>query len=355
MEKIIKKVLKKIECDNYKAYIVGGYVRDKLLNKKTLDIDICTNAKIEYLENIFKGRKTRFNSIIFKIKKYNFCITTFRKEKNYINRKPKEIICIDNLEEDLLRRDFRINTICLDKNNHLIDLLGGINDIKNKKITLVGNSIKLKEDPLRILRAIRFATVLDFDLDNDLKESIIKYKNCIKELSLYRIKSELSLILKSKNYQKGLKLLEELELNKILNLEFKNIIYTNNLLGMWAQIDEFSKFPFTKIEKNNIVKIREILDYGKIDKKVLYNYGLDLSLTSADILKINPKKVKEIYKSMKIKKRSDLKISFKEIKENLDINNDEIQHYEKVLIDLILDNKLENNKKKIILYLDSCK
>ena len=113
------KVLKKFENKGFMAYIVGGYVRDRILGIKTLDVDIATNATPQEIMSIFKDTvlpNEEYGAVTLYIKNYRFEITTFRKEIRYLNnRKPVEIEYIDNLLDDLMRRDFRMNTLCIDK------------------------------------------------------------------------------------------------------------------------------------------------------------------------------------------------------------------------------------------------
>ena len=173
------KLLKEISDFGYEAYIVGGYPRDIKLNRKTTDIDICTNATPMELINIFpdaEAMDSEYGSIVKTIEKVKFEITTFRKEIEYSgNRRPTKIEYIDRLDEDLLRRDFTINTMCIDKDGRDIDLMGANKDLEARIIRMVGDpKTRLKEDVLRILRAVRFATVLNFELDNNLKIYIKK-------------------------------------------------------------------------------------------------------------------------------------------------------------------------------------
>ena len=167
------KFLKTIEDNGFEAYIVGGFVRDYILGIESNDVDICTNAKPSDIRKIFKDKclpNQEYGSVVVIVKNVRFEVTTFRREITYIdNRKPVEFEYIDSLLEDLQRRDFTINTICMDKDKNIIDVLSGKNDILRREINTVGNSFdKLSQDSLRILRAIRFATVLDFKLSSDV-------------------------------------------------------------------------------------------------------------------------------------------------------------------------------------------
>ena len=201
-------VLKIFEDNGYIAYIVGGFVRDYILDRKTLDIDICTNATPKEIIEIFDCVKISdfsYGSVNIVYKKVKFDVTTFRKDIKYEdNRKPIKIKYISNLQTDLLRRDFTINTLCMNSKGEIIDLLNGRVDIENKVIKTVSNPrVKIKEDSLRILRAIRFATILDFDIESKTKKYIIKYGYLLEKLSGSRKKEELTKIFSSVNKEKG--------------------------------------------------------------------------------------------------------------------------------------------------------
>ncbi len=248
MNNDLKKILKILNNNKFEAYVVGGYVRDYLLGIPSNDYDICTNAKEEDIKKIFNVKESNFGSCKIEYKKQLYEITTYRKDVNYLNhRKPEKIEYVDNLKEDLLRRDFTINTICMDKDGNIIDLLNGEKDLQDRIIRTVGNAdAKIEEDALRILRAIRLATILDFSLDQELYDSIKKYGYLVQELSYYRRRKELDIIFTSKNYRHGLKMIKELGLAQYL--EIRTDFERTSLVGIWAQINN-DKYPFTKAEK----------------------------------------------------------------------------------------------------------
>lgn len=219
MYKCALEVLNNINKMGYEAYIVGGFPRDLYLGINNLDIDICTNAKYADLKNYFQIISNNFGSMILKYKDYNFEVTTYRRELTYEkNRFPKKIEFVNTLQEDLIRRDFIINTLCIDLNGKYIDLLGAKHDLDNKIIRCVGNSDeKISQDILRSLRAIRFATILNFEIDNELKKSIKKHNYLLDNLSNKRKKEELNKILNSDNKDYGIRLLKELDLLTYLN------------------------------------------------------------------------------------------------------------------------------------------
>lgn len=353
MKRLEFDILKQLEEKGYQAYVVGGYVRDFLLNKNTNDIDICTDCTGKELLAIFSGKINDYGSLNVKINELNIDITTFREEKDYEGRKPKQIIYTSDLKKDLLRRDFTINTICMDSKGKIIDLLNGISDLEKKVIRMVGDTeLKIKEDPLRILRAIRFATILDFSIEDELDKLINKYGYLVEKLSYYRKKEEVSKILLSSNYKKGLQLLKKYKLDTYLHLSYTNVVYTTDLCGMWSQIEFAPHYPFTKNEKKNIVIIRKMIDGGVINHSILYTYGLYLSLVVGKILGIESKKIHEMYQSLPILKRSDLKITYLEIANILNKKpSKEVKKIEQILIEEVLKKKVMNTFEDLKKYL----
>ena len=348
------KILNILENHGYKSYIVGGYVRDKILGIESNDIDIITNAKPDELNKIFnKECSNNYGCIILPYNGYNFEITTFRKECYKDNdRRPYKIEYIYDLKEDLIRRDFTINSICIDKNENYVDLLNGINDINNKVISVIGDSDKkIYDDPLRILRAIRFASIYDFSLDDNLVSSIIKYKDRLEYISFDRIKEELNIIFRHNKANNAFKLIDDLKLDKVLKISHKNmIIDSDNYIGVWAQISYSDDYNFSKKEKNEISIIKSIIEKGYIDDYMLYKYDFNIIKTSALILKIKID-YKIRYSNLPIHDRKDIDINIYDImkitsKENID----------KIYVDLekqILYNKLKNKKSYLINYIKS--
>lgn len=357
MLKTALKLIKKIEESGYQAYIVGGFVRDKVLGIASNDIDICTSARPSDIRNIFPTSclpNEDYGSVTVIVKNIRFEITTFRKEIKYLNnRKPIEFEYIDNLLEDLKRRDFKINTLCMDKDGNIIDLLNGNSDIKNREINTVGDSqLKFSEDALRILRAIRFATILDFRLSKDVKEAILNTKKYVKSLSYQRKFEELNKIFASIHVKYGVKLLLELGLDKELELtNLNNVKCFDDLMGIWAQLDVEEVYPFSKNEREIISDIKKCLKLDNLDPLVLYNYGLYVNSVAAGIKGIDKKLVTQKYNELPIKGRSDILIDGKEIMSLLKTKpgkylRDIINNIEKE----ILNGNLSNTKEDLINY-----
>ena len=261
------------------------------------------------------------------IDNYNIEITSFRIEENYDGRRPLKVKYTNNLIDDLKRRDFTINTICLDCNGNIVDLLNGKYDLDNRIIKCVGSSdIKFEEDALRILRAIRFACTLDFKLDETVIDSIKKYKENLKFLSSFRKRQELDKIVKNK----GLYLIKKLDIEEELGISIPDKInYIDDLIGIYVQceinIDGF--FKKEELKKYNLLKKYYLKELDKYD---LFILGKEILCV---IDKINNTNLVTEYENLKIH----------DVKE-LDINLNKLNKDTKEqIIRAILYGKLENN------------
>ena len=352
-------VLKILEKNKYEAYIVGGFPRDLYLKRKSSDVDICTNARPKDLTKIFDDTKITnidYGCVIVKHKGTTFAITTFRSDNKYKNfRTPESINYVDNLLEDLNRRDFIINTMCIDASGNTIDLLDAKKDLDKKIIRTVGNSdAKISEDALRILRAIRFATTLNFSIDEELKKAIIKYKDNLKTLSYTRKKEELERIFSNSNSKYGINLIKSLGLEEALDINL-NIKITQSSLPIWAQINNM-KYPFTKQEKQTINKINEIIHLNILDPKIIYNSGLYIVSLVAEIKEIPKKEILKIYNEMEIHDKTEIKIEPLEICEYLGITPGyALKQIIEEIENNILEKKLLNEKENIKKYLNKYK
>ena len=223
----IKKILEKLESAGFEAYIVGGCVRDLLLGKKPKDWDITTNAKPEEIQKIFPdsfyenkfgtvGVKTphlvgdqkdagQAESIDESLKVVE--ITTYRIESKYSDKRhPDEIKFASKVEEDLKRRDFTINALAMDKGGGVVDLFGGHGDLEHKLIRAVGEpGERFDEDALRLLRAVRFAIELNFEIEEKTLKAIKEKSGLIKMIAEERIRDEILKIIQHTPWVKGKK------------------------------------------------------------------------------------------------------------------------------------------------------
>jgi poly(A) polymerase/tRNA nucleotidyltransferase (CCA-adding enzyme) len=223
----VSDICEKLEKAEYRAYLVGGCVRDILIGREPKDWDITTGAKPEEIQKIFDDTvyENEFGTIGIKTDSEDeklkvVEVTTFRKEGRYTDKRhPDDIKFADNAEDDLSRRDFTINAIALSikdgKADELIDPFGGQRDLKLKIIRTVGEVEKrFNEDALRLMRAVRLATELDFEIEENTFEAIKKQAGLLEMIANERIRDELAKLLMADNAAKGVEILENLGLLK---------------------------------------------------------------------------------------------------------------------------------------------
>jgi poly(A) polymerase/tRNA nucleotidyltransferase (CCA-adding enzyme) len=237
----VKLVIDKLKEKGFEAYLVGGCVRDFLRGVEPEDWDIATNAKPKEIGQIFLRSylNNKFGTVTVLIERaktkeqrpkfIEIEVTPFRKEEKYSDKRhPDKISWAKTIEEDLARRDFTINAMAIevqnnkskfkiDKNLKLIDPFSGQKDLKEKIIRAVGNpQERFSEDALRLMRAVRFATTLDFKIEEETKEAIKKNSFWLQAISKERIRDELMKIIMAKKAAEGIELLRVLGLLKYI-------------------------------------------------------------------------------------------------------------------------------------------
>lgn len=220
LPKEIKKIINQLEKDGFKAYAVGGCVRDLLLERKPKDWDITTNAQPEEIQKIFPDSFYENNyatvtvnvkNVVSRSTRKGVEITTFRSEGRYSDqRHPDKISFAQTLEEDLSRRDFTINAIALKSDLSIIDPFNGQIDLKTKLIKAVGQpQERFNEDALRMLRAIRLAIELGFKIEEKTFQAIQNSANYLRAIAEERIRDEFVKIIMSENPDGGVELLRK--------------------------------------------------------------------------------------------------------------------------------------------------
>ncbi len=220
--KEITEVLEKLSKAGFDAYLVGGCVRDLLLNKTPKDWDITTNAKPEEIQKIFENTfyENEFGTVGVVTESEDptlktIEITPYRKEAQYSDKRhPDEITWAKALDEDLKRRDFTINALALNVTEktapEIVDLFDGQKDLKNKIIRAVGNpEDRFNEDALRIMRAVRFSAELNFDIEEKTEKAIKEKGGLLKMISQERIRDELVKMIMSEHPDKGFEKMRE--------------------------------------------------------------------------------------------------------------------------------------------------
>ncbi|OGN00845.1 MAG: hypothetical protein A2651_03125 [Candidatus Yanofskybacteria bacterium RIFCSPHIGHO2_01_FULL_42_12] len=214
----VKNILEKLSEDGYEAYIVGGCVRDLLLGKEPKDWDITTNAKPEEIQKVFSDTvyENSFGTVAVKTDSENPAlaiveITPYRIEGKYTDKRhPDEIRFADKLENDLSRRDFTINALAMNVDGKIIDNFNGQKDIKNKVIRTVGiPKERFSEDALRLFRAVRFATIFGFSIEEGTLAAVKENAEWLRAISKERIRDEFVKIIEADNAYEGILLLEE--------------------------------------------------------------------------------------------------------------------------------------------------
>ncbi|QED48412.1 CCA tRNA nucleotidyltransferase [Cytobacillus dafuensis] len=346
-------LLSKIEEAGYEAYFVGGSVRDCLLHKEIADVDIATSATPEELKEIFSRTVDvgiEHGTIVVLFKGIPYEVTTFRTESEYIDfRRPTEVQFIRSLNEDLKRRDFTMNAIAMDKHGQFFDPFHGREAIKERVIKTVGNAEdRFQEDALRMMRAIRFYSQLDFKIDDTTRKAIISSSHLLEKISVERKLVEFEKLLAGKNRINALKALGETELYKYLP-DMKHRVEGLREIGqydciqltvdeMWAlllikfEIEDFEAEEFLKQWKLSVKKtkkIRQLLKWLKyrVDndwiKEYLFEAGEEYICSTERInnvlhnqsVDLNVNRLKAQYDLLPIKQRSELQVSGTDLQE----------------------------------------
>ena len=243
--KNVSYVTSTLENAGFEVYLVGGCVRDILMDKEPKDWDLTTNAKPEEIIKLFEktvyentfgtvgvcipsvSHETQIGDVPHETPKgselptgqaeYQIIeVTPYRLEGKYSDsRHPDEVLFSNKLEDDLKRRDFTVNALAMDSKGQIVDLYNGIKDIENKLLRTVGEpDDRFTEDALRMLRAVRFMAQLDFSISHETSESILKNSDLIKKISAERIRDEFIKIIMSKNSSAGIVMLQKFGLLK---------------------------------------------------------------------------------------------------------------------------------------------
>jgi len=254
--------------NGYKAYFVGGCVRDALLGRTAKDIDIATDAKPEDVKNLFKNNYDtglKFGSITVSYDDYYYDITTFRMESGYSNlRHPDSLDYTNDIKLDLKRRDFSVNAMAFCFEEGHIDLFNGVTDLNKKVIKSVGDpNTRFKEDALRMMRAIRFACELGFIIDSETLKAIEKNSHGIKFISKERVYAEFTKAVSS-IYPEKLIYLRQSGLGRKIHPLFKTFDYHN----IPRDQDLILRLAYMMKRKESAINVLEFL---KADKFTIYN------------------------------------------------------------------------------------
>lgn len=277
----VKFIIERLEEAGFEAYAVGGCVRDSLLNRVPNDWDITTSAKPLETKALFKrtfdtGIKHGTISILLGDEIYE--VTTYRIDGEYEDaRHPKEVTFTSKLKDDLLRRDFTINAMAYNPKRGLVDLYGGVQDLKDKIIRCVGNPYdRFSEDALRIMRAVRFAAQLDYSIAEETREAIKELAPTLSKISAERIQTELIKMMTS-SHPEYIHMAYELGLTKVFMPEYDATVncFQNNPHHM-DTVEEHTLKVLKNTVSDKCLRLAALFhDFGKVATKTTDAKGID--------------------------------------------------------------------------------
>ncbi|WP_342551675.1 CCA tRNA nucleotidyltransferase [Paenibacillus sp. FSL R7-0652] len=212
MAKQSERVLTQLNTHGFEAYWVGGCVRDELLGRAVDDMDITTSASPEQVMALFEDcipTGLQHGTVTVRAGGYYFEVTTFRTESDYRdNRRPAAVQFVQDIKEDLQRRDFTMNALAMDVNGTLVDPFGGQTDIKQELVRCVGLAVeRFGEDALRMLRCVRFASVFNFRIAYNTWKGFVHQRELLQHIAMERVRTEMVKMMAGPHPLKGLELL----------------------------------------------------------------------------------------------------------------------------------------------------
>lgn len=381
-------VLQTLEDAGFEAYFVGGSVRDVLLHRHVHDVDITTSAYPEEVKELFDksidtGIKHGTVTVLYGGESYE--ITTFRTESGYQDfRRPDHVTFVQNLDEDLKRRDFTINALAMDMHGDIVDLFNGIEDLKNHIIRAVGNPEKrFHEDALRMMRAVRFMSQLEFKLEEKTEQAIKDNHELLKKISVERIREEFVKMGLGSFSREAFQIFLDTQLSEDVpdfagkkdllqvypQLKFSPTMETS----LWAVIIILLKVPNEKIGKfmrdwknsnamtekvERIIKMFDLIaDHVPTDYD-LFEAGEDIIINTIDVAHIlgqpiSSEALVDRYLALPIKKPSELAVDGRFLIKRGMRPGAQLGHTLNKIRELVVAGEIENSEEAIEQYLDN--
>lgn len=276
----VGRIIGTLQEHGYEAYAVGGCIRDSILGREPEDWDITTSAMPEETKALFDktfDTGIQHGTITVLLEKEGFEVTTYRIDGKYEDsRHPKEVTFTRNLREDLLRRDFTINAMAYNETDGLVDIFGGLEDLEAGMIRCVGTAKeRFKEDALRILRGVRFAAQLGFDIEEDTRQGMKELAWTLQNISAERIQVELVKMITSKRPEM-LREAYELGMTRIVLPEFDQLMTTvQETPHHMYSVGEHTLHAMKNIRADKILRLAMLLhDMGKPALKTVDEAGV---------------------------------------------------------------------------------
>lgn len=375
-----KSILKTLTENQFQAFFVGGFVRDLILGLKTEDIDICTDATPEAVKALFpKVRDTgeKYGTVTVLIDQVPFEVTTFRRESDYQDaRHPGKVAFESELDQDLRRRDFTINAMAMTFSGEIIDRHSGRQDLEKRLIRAIGNpEERFKEDALRILRAFRFLSKLNFQLEDKTSDAIQKAMPLLAKVANERIRTELTKIRRYPFRAKAYQFMLELGIDQVFPELVPGLAFLSrrvdpllldegefySLCFYLAKTDIPDKWRFSRIEKRRIQAILAFLEEAHkapLDWKIVYRNSLAVSRSGEKLLHaLEPDlyevdQIERIWGALPIKELSDLALRGDDLKDLYPRNDQAIGEALNLAVELVNTHQLPNDKHALLDYLE---
>lgn len=262
-------IIMRLSEAGYEAYVVGGCVRDAILDRRAADWDITTNARPGEVKALFPrtiDTGIQHGTVTVLSGREGFEVTTYRIDGEYQDgRHPSQVIFTPSLTEDLKRRDFTINAMAYNDTEGLIDIFGGMEDLKEGRIRCVGDpKERFTEDGLRILRAVRFSAQLDFEIEDQTREAIREFAPGLSRISAERIQTELVKLLTS-DHPETFRILYDTGITSVILPEFDACMETpQNHPHHCCCVGEHTLLALKAIEADKVLRLSALLhDIGK--------------------------------------------------------------------------------------------
>lgn len=372
-----KQVMQVLIDNEYEVYIVGGFVRDYLLGRESGDIDLATSATPEEVVRLFKRTfltGVKHGTVTVLWEGFSFEVTTFRREGKYEDhRRPDHVDYVTSFREDVKRRDFTMNALGLAVDGTIVDYVGGEEDIRHRRIRTVGNPYdRMEEDALRMLRAFRFVSILDFTIHPKTLDAIRSLGHLMAIISIERILQELERMIEGQGFLKALSLMDETNffshlgffeggLRTLLNHEYQPESFAEFLAvcKLFDHTDTFHELPISNQLKKEVKQVVSFYQEGApISPHALFQVGLSVARMShrmryyLDGQALRLEQLEEMFHQLPIKEMRELAVTGHDLMQWLNRKSGPwIKDYLTDICEQVISGALENDSQQIRQYL----